>query len=102
MTRHDCHTGMGVGSARSGMHTFAATGSRSLADDDPVLFGLLERELDRQSRTLMMVAASSAVHPSVAACEGSPLINTTAEGYPGARFHAGSSGADEVERLAVD
>lgn len=67
---------------------------------DPALADLLVRELDRQQRTLSMVAASSLAHPSVLACAGSAFTNLTTEGYPGARFHAGCTVADEVEELA--
>lgn len=81
--------------AAFGQHAGAA-----LEQADPVLAGLLTAELDRQQRTLTMVAASSVAHPSVLACAGSALTNLTTEGYPGARFHAGCSVADEVERLA--
>ncbi|WNV84703.1 serine hydroxymethyltransferase [Umezawaea sp. Da 62-37] len=77
-------------------------GVRALRESDPVLFDLLEREQVRQAETLALVAASSVADPSVLACAGSVLGNVTAEGYPGARFHAGSQVADEVERLAVD
>jgi glycine hydroxymethyltransferase len=73
-----------------------------LERDDPALAALLDRELDRQRDTLMMVAASSVAHPSVLACAGSVLTNLTTEGYPGARYHAGCEVADDIERLAVD
>jgi glycine hydroxymethyltransferase len=73
-----------------------------LQRDDPVLGELLRRERHRQATTLSMIAASSVADPSVLACEGSVLMHTTTEGYPGARFHAGCEVADEVERLAIE
>jgi len=81
---------------------FAVRAADLLEHDDPVLAALLDRELDRQRDTLMMVAASSVAHPSVLACAGSVLTNLTTEGYPGARYHAGCEIADDIERLAVD
>ncbi|MEO3746495.1 serine hydroxymethyltransferase [Plantactinospora sp. B5E13] len=72
-----------------------------LAQRDPELFTLLEQDLHRQSNTLMMVAASSVAPPPVLASAGTALGNITAEGYPGARYHAGCEVADEVERIAV-
>ncbi|AUI58224.1 serine hydroxymethyltransferase [Amycolatopsis sp. BJA-103] len=69
---------------------------------DPELFGLIERERVRQDGTLAMIAAASVADPSVLAAAGSVLGNTTAEGYPGARFHAGSAIVDEIEQLAID
>ncbi|GGX44112.1 serine hydroxymethyltransferase [Streptomyces fructofermentans] len=76
-------------------------GARLLADRDPELYGLLEREQVRQHETLAMVAAASTADPSVLACEASATGNVTTEGYPGARYHAGCELVDEVERLAV-
>ena len=68
---------------------FARSGMAMLEDGDPALYDLLAREYQRQSDVLTMVAASSIAHPSVLACEGTPVTNVTTEGYPGARFHAG-------------
>lgn len=76
-------------------------GVRELADDDPQLHGLLERELLRQTRTLAMVASMSTAPPSVLTAAGSALGNLTTEGYPGQRYHGGCAIADDVERLAV-
>lgn len=69
---------------------------------DPTLADLLQRERDRQSSTLTLVASCSVQHPSVAACEASVANNVTAEGYPKARFHAGCTVIDEIEQLAID
>lgn len=80
---------------------FAGRSVSLLAEADPVLYKLLSTEMKRQNETLMMVAAASGAHPSVLACEGSALMNVTAEGYPGARFFAGCAIADEIERLAI-
>lgn len=73
-----------------------------LRAEDPVLFGFIEKEYERQSQTLAMVASCSIAHPSVLACEGTFTSNVTAEGYPGARFHAGCVYVDEFEQLAID
>jgi len=81
---------------------FHRDAARRLEHDDPELFTLLDRELGRQQQTLAMVAACGTAPPPVLACAGSALTNVTAEGYPGARFHAGCTVADDVERLAVD
>jgi glycine hydroxymethyltransferase len=80
----------------------AARGMQRLETGDPVLHRLLSREYERQAGSLSMVAASSVADLSVLACEGTALTNTTAEGYPGARFHAGCEVADEIEQLAVE
>lgn len=81
---------------------FAAQGMERLQGDDPVLYQWLDREYRRQANVLTMVAASSITDPSVLACEAMVPMNVTAEGYPGARFHAGCKFVDEVEQLAID
>jgi glycine hydroxymethyltransferase len=81
---------------------FASRGFELLREEDRSLYDLLEREHDRQARTLAMVAASSIADPSVIACEATVTANVTTEGYPGARFHAGCQFVDEIERLAVE
>jgi glycine hydroxymethyltransferase len=81
---------------------FAARGIDILHDDDPDLYALLAAEYRRQAETLIMVASSSIVDPSVAVCEGLTPVNVTAEGYPGARYHAGCDHIDGIEQLAID
>jgi len=77
-------------------------GMERLRGGDPVLYELIAREHQRQAETLMMVAASSVADPAVLACEGSSLLNTTTEGYPGARYHGGCGIVDQVERIAIE
>lgn len=68
---------------------------------DRELATLLDAELYAQSDVLAAVAHASLAHPSVLAAAGSVLSNVTAEGYPGARYHAGAEQFDAIERLAV-
>lgn len=79
-----------------------ARGLETLVEEDASLHALLEREYLRQTEVLSMVAASSVVDPSVLVCEGMVPVNVTAEGYPGARFHAGCVVIDQIEQLAID
>jgi glycine hydroxymethyltransferase len=80
----------------------AGEGVRRLHQDDPELYELVSREYRRQLQTLALVASCSPTHPSVLACEGTFTSNVTAEGYPGARFHAGCTYVDRFEQLAID
>jgi glycine hydroxymethyltransferase len=73
-----------------------------LSQEDPTLYGILHDEYLRQASVLSMVASSSVIHPSVLACEAMISTNVTAEGYPGARFHAGCVNIDRIEQLAID
>ncbi len=79
-----------------------ATGLHRLRHDDPELYDILVRELDRQSNVLSLVASSSVVDPSVLASQASVAVNVTAEGYPGRRYHAGCEVVDDIEQLAID
>lgn len=80
----------------------ARHGVELLQQEDPFLYRLLEQEYYREAHSLSMVASSSIAHPSVLACEGTFTSNVTAEGYPGARFHAGCKFVDQFEQLAID
>ncbi|MGW6295414.1 serine hydroxymethyltransferase [Streptomyces sp. NPDC055058] len=81
---------------------FAAHAARLLASDDEELVTAIEREDARQENSLMLVASSSVTDPSVLACLATSSMNVTAEGYPGARYHAGCEAVDPVEQLAID
>ncbi|MFD7614224.1 serine hydroxymethyltransferase [Streptomyces sp. NPDC059828] len=91
-----------AGRARSPLGSFLRGGADALAQDDPLLHRALTAEHQRQDGTLMMVASSSVVDPSVLACMASVAMNVTAEGYPGARYHAGCREIDPIEQLAID
>lgn len=72
-----------------------------LAEDDPVLLAVLDREYRRQAGTLSLVASSSYAEPAVLAAQASVAVNVTAEGYPGRRYHAGCGVMDDLESLAI-
>ncbi|MCE7001952.1 serine hydroxymethyltransferase [Kibdelosporangium philippinense] len=77
-------------------------GIGALRQEDPDLYRLLELEHDRQRQTLSLVASCGITDPSVLAVTGASIVNVTAEGYPGNRYHAGCRYVDEVERLAIE
>jgi glycine hydroxymethyltransferase len=83
------------------LEKFAQNSQAALYRADPELHTLLTAELHRQHRTLALVASCSITDLSVLACEGSFLDNVTAEGYPGARYHAGCEVIDKIEHLAI-
>ncbi len=68
--------------------------------EDPELFGLLDRELERQTTTLQLIASENFTSPAVLAATGSALTNKYSEGYPGKRYYGGNAVVDDVERLA--
>jgi glycine hydroxymethyltransferase len=81
---------------------FANRGVEILFNKDPELCGLLDAEYQRQTKTLVMVAASSVAEPSVRACEAAVATNVTTEGYAGVRSHGGCEVVDQIERLAIE
>jgi glycine hydroxymethyltransferase len=68
--------------------------------EDPELFGLLDRELERQTTTLQLIASENFASRAVLAATASPLTNKYSEGYPGKRYYGGNAVVDEVEDLA--
>lgn len=69
---------------------------------DAILGELLDEELARQEHNIEMIASESTAPLAVMELTGSVFTNKTLEGYPGARFQAGSHIADKVERLAIE
>lgn len=77
-------------------------GIKRLEEQDFEMYSALRDEYERQNNELMMVASCSVVSPEVLACLGSHIVNVTAEGYPGKRYHAGCREVDRVESLAIE
>ena len=76
--------------------------TRPLAEVDPEIADVLQRELERQQRTLEMIASENFVPQAVLDCQGSVLTNKYAEGYPGKRYYGGCEWVDIAEQLAID
>src|SRR5687768_13960940 len=74
----------------------------SLADLDPEIARVLDRELARQQGTLEMIASENFVPQAVLEAAGSVLTNKYAEGYPGRRYYGGCEEVDVAEQLAID
>jgi glycine hydroxymethyltransferase len=68
--------------------------------DDPELFGIIERERERQNTTLQLIASENFTSRAVMAATGSVLTNKYSEGYPGKRYYGGNRVVDESEDLA--
>ncbi|HEX2702814.1 MAG TPA: serine hydroxymethyltransferase [Solirubrobacteraceae bacterium] len=76
--------------------------NRPVAEVDPEIAEVLALELDRQQRTLELIASENFVPQAVLDCQGSVLTNKYAEGYPGARYYGGCEFVDISEQLAID
>src|SRR3712207_1899394 len=75
---------------------------RPLAEVDPEVAEAIGHELERQQRTLEMIASENFVPQAVLECQGSVLTNKYAEGYPGKRYYGGCEYVDIIEQLAID
>jgi glycine hydroxymethyltransferase len=76
--------------------------SEAIRRVDPEVFGLLERDRERHTRTLNFIASENYASPAVLECLASHLNVKHAEGYPRARYYQGVEIVDDVEQLAID
>jgi len=74
----------------------------ALNETDPEVARLIEREIERQSDGLELIASENFVSPAVMEAMGTPLTNKYAEGLPGKRYYGGCEFVDIAEELAVD
>jgi len=70
----------------------------TVSDDE--LFGLIDREVERQNTTLQLIASENFASPAVMRATGSVLTNKYSEGYPAKRYYGGNEVIDKVETLA--
>jgi glycine hydroxymethyltransferase len=75
---------------------------RPIAEVDPEVAEAMDLELQRQQRTLEMIASENFVPQAVLDAQGSVLTNKYAEGYPGKRYYGGCEHVDVIEQLAID
>ncbi|WP_200762397.1 serine hydroxymethyltransferase [Nitrosophilus alvini] len=73
-----------------------------LKQADPAVYEILEKELERQTDHLEMIASENFTSPAVMEAMGSIFTNKYAEGYPGKRYYGGCEYADAVETLAIE
>src|ERR671937_1077752 len=76
--------------------------SAPVEEVDAEIAAVLRAELERQQRTLEMIASENFVPHAVLECQGSVLTNKYAEGYPGRRYYGGCEHVDVAEQLAID
>ena len=75
---------------------------RFIQQADPVIAGIMEKELGRQRRNLELIASENIVSEAVMAAMGSVLTNKYAEGYPGKRYYGGCEFVDEIENVCIE
>ena len=70
--------------------------------EDRQLFGIIEKEKERQLKGIELIASENFVSEQVMRAMGSVLTNKYAEGYPGRRYYGGCEVVDLSEQLAID
>ena len=73
-----------------------------VANYDPEIAAMMDRELNRQRDGLELIASENFASPAVIAAMGSILTNKYAEGLPGKRYYGGCQYVDEMEQLCID
>jgi len=73
-----------------------------LAETDPAIAEIIDRELQRQRIHLELIASENFTSPAVLAAQGSVLTNKYAEGLRGKRYYGGCEFIDQAEQLAID
>lgn len=63
---------------------------------------ILTKESNRQTETIPLCAAENIVSERIMKILSHPIMNKTAEGYPGKRYHGGTEYLDEIELYAQE
>ena len=69
---------------------------------DAQIYDCMKKELDRQQRTIELIASENIVSEAVMETMGSFLTNKYSEGYPSARYYGGCEEVDKVEQIAIE
>ena len=69
--------------------TWQSYQAAGLAEIDPTVASLVDKELGRQRDQLELIASENFTWPAVLQAVGSVLTNKYAEGYPGRRYYGG-------------
>jgi glycine hydroxymethyltransferase len=73
-----------------------------LRDTDPDVYGLLQRERQRQREGVELIPSENYVSEAVLEAMGTIFTNKYSEGYPGRRYYGGNENVDDLERLAQE
>ncbi|MBE0477626.1 serine hydroxymethyltransferase [Candidatus Aerophobetes bacterium] len=74
---------------------------KPIAQVDPQIDEVLQKELNRQQNTLMLIPSENYASSAVLETQSSIFTNKYAEGYPGKRYYQGCTLADEIEEIAI-
>jgi glycine hydroxymethyltransferase len=71
--------------------------ARPLAEADPDIYRLIQKEADRQNSQIELIASENFTSEAILEATGSVLTNKYAEGYPGKRYYGGCEFVDQIE-----
>ncbi|GFP88079.1 serine hydroxymethyltransferase 3 chloroplastic [Phtheirospermum japonicum] len=74
----------------------------ALSDADPEVRAIIDKEKDRQFRSLELIASENFTSRAVMEAVGSCLTNKYSEGLPGKRYYGGNEHIDELEILCQE
>ena len=74
-------------------------GDPSLSEADPEVWGIMNREWERQYEGIELIASENFASKAVMQALGSCMTNKYSEGLPGARYYGGNEHIDAMERL---
>lgn len=75
---------------------------KNLSQNDPTIFGIVKKEMERQSKEMELIASENYVSKSVLEAMATVLTNKYSEGYPGHRYYGGNNVIDEAETVAIE
>ncbi len=84
------------------LYVFILTMYDSLKEQDPTSYRIAINELEKQRKTINLIASENIVSKAVLEAMASVLTNKYAEGYPGKRYYGGNKYIDEAELLAIE
>lgn len=73
-----------------------------LAQTDPLLHSLINKERERQFSGLELIASENYTSQAVLEANGSVLTNKYSEGLPGGRYYGGNEVIDLIESLCIE
>ena len=74
--------------------------ARPLAEVDPDVCRLIQKEAERQNSQIELIASENFTSEAILEATGSVLTNKYAEGYPGKRYYGGCEFVDQIEEIA--
>jgi len=75
---------------------------KSLVETDQEVAQIMEKEIQRQRESILLIASENVTSRAVFDALGSPMSNKYSEGYPGARYYGGNEHIDSVELLCQE